>query len=491
VSSKRPQPDVLAATGDNRSVSDSEAPGDGPAPSIVVEPPGPISRELLARGEAILYPGLASGLAPFVIESKSGDTITDVDGNVYLDLASASASVPLGACREELIAPAVEAIRRYGNEDSHALANPAMLDLADRLLAIAPGKLSRVDIALNGTEAVETAIRMMRRATGRPVILGFLGGYHGESTTTAVLGAEDGSISAVERGLVPGFIHAPYPNPYRTPFAPAHPGGTGDPTVDFIRDQLLFHLVEPERVAGVVIEPILGSGGCIAPPDSFWSALVELCREYGWLLCADEVKTGFGRGGTMFALERWGVEPDLLCLGKAMGGGVMPIGALLGNERAMGGFDDLSTGSTWSWLPGSVAAALATLDYYEREDVLGNVAELERTALTYLTEIERRFEAVGDVRAVGCFLAIEFVRDPETKERDTELQHAVAKEMLRRGVLADSSTTSLNLQPSLVMSADRLERALTIVSDSIAAVACARAIGRSPPSSKPSSATAP
>lgn len=193
-------------------------------PSIKVDPPGPISRELLARGETTLYPGLASGLAPLVIESKSGDTVTDVDGNIYLDLASASASVPLGACREDLIEAAVEAIRRYGNEDSHALAHPAMLDLADRLLAIAPGELSRVDIALNGTEAVDTAIRMMRRATGRPVILGFLGGYHGESTATATLGAEDASISAAERALVPGFIHAPYPNPYRTPFAPPRPG---------------------------------------------------------------------------------------------------------------------------------------------------------------------------------------------------------------------------------------------------------------------------
>lgn len=172
----------------------------------------------------------------------------------------------------------------------------------------------------------------------------------------------------------------------------------------------------------------------------------------------------------MFALERWGVEPDLLCIGKAMGGGVMPIGAVLGTERAMGGYEDLSTGSTWSWLPGSVAATLATLDNYEREDVLGNVAALERSAQASLDEIERRFDAVGDVRAVGCFLAIEFVSDRESKQRDPELQDAVANEMLRRGVLADSSTTSLNLQPSLLMSVDRLELAMAIVADSIAAV---------------------
>jgi 4-aminobutyrate aminotransferase-like enzyme len=451
-------------------VPDPDPSTDKVAPKIRVEPPGPRSRELLARGKAYLYPGLAAGLAPFVIDRKSGFTVTDVDGNVYLDLASASASVPIGAGREALIDPAVEAIRRYGNEDSHALAHPAMLELAERLLAVAPAGLSRVDIALNGTEAVETAVRMMRRATGRPVILSFLGQYHGESTTTAALGAEEGSISGADRALVPGFVHAPYPNPYRTPLGPARPGGSGDATVDYIRDQLLFHLVEPDLVAGVVIEPILGSGGCIAPPDSFWPALVGLCEEHDWLLCADEVKTGFGRSGRMFALERWRVEPDLLCLGKAMGGGVMPIGAVLGSERAMAGFDDLSTGSTWSWLPGSVAAAAATLDFYEREDVLGNVARLEHTAAAALAEIKRRFEPVGDVRAVGCFLAIEFVRDRVGKERDPELQHAVASEMLRRGVIADSSTASLNLQPSLTMPSDRLEVAMAIVAEAIAAV---------------------
>jgi 4-aminobutyrate aminotransferase-like enzyme len=425
---------------------------------------------LLARAGTAFYPGLSAGLAPLVIAEKSGYTVTDVDGNVYLDLASASASVPLGACREELVAAAVDAIGRFGNEDSHALANPAMVELAERLIAIAPGPITRVDIALNGTEAVETAIRMMRRATGRPVIIGFLGGYHGESTTTATVGAEAASISGGDRALVPGLVHAPFPNTYRSPLAPSRPGGSGDPTVDNIRDHLLFHLVEPELVAGVVIEPILGSGGCIAPPDSFWPALTELCREHDWLLCADEVKSGFGRGGTMFAVERWGVEPDLICLGKAMGGGAMPIGAVLGSERAMGGFDDLSTGSTWSWLPGSVAAALATLDAFERDDVLGNVAELERVARAALATIEQRFEEVGDVRAHGGFLAIEFVRDRAGRRRDHDLQDRVAAELLRRGVIADSSTTSLNLQPSLLMPPDRLEAALAIVAEAIAAV---------------------
>lgn len=440
-----------------------------PAPAVRTALPGPRSRALLESGEGLLYAGLAADLAPLVLDRKRGYTATDVDGNVFYDLASASASVPLGACREDLIEPAVAAIRRWGNEDSHALSSPPMFELARRLVELAPDSIDRVDIALNGTEAVETAVRLMRRATGRPLVLAFHGGYHGESTATATLGAEAASISAGDRALGTGFFHAPYPNPYRSPLAPARPGGSGDATVDYIRDELLFHLVDPGLVAGVVIEPILGSGGCIAPPDSFWRALTALCSEHGWLLCADEVKTGMGRGGTMLAVERWEVEPDLICMGKALGGGVMPIGAVLGTEAVLGAVDDLSTGSTWSWLPGSVAAALATLDAYEREDVLGNVAALEAVAAERLAGLAGRHERIGDVRAIGCFQAIEFVRDRASKERDPVLQGAVARLALERGILADSSTASLNLQPSLLMPPEALEVAYDLVAESIGA----------------------
>lgn len=443
------------------------------APVISELPPGPRSREILGRIAANAYPGLANHLAPLALTEKRGWTVTDADGNVYLDLASASASVPLGAGRADLLDPAIEALRRFGNEDSHALVSALTADLGERLLAIAPASVSRFDIALNGTEAVEIAVKMMRRASGRPVIVAFHGSYHGESTTTAALGAEAAEISRGLRGLVPGFVHVPYPHPYRTPFRDPRPGGSGDATVDYLRDHVLFHALDPGEVASVIIEPVLGSGGCVAPPDGFWPALVELCKEHDWILCADEVKTGMGRAGHMFAAERWGLEPDLICLGKALGGGVMPIGALLGSERVLGSFDDVPTGSTWAWLPAACAAALATLELYEREPVLENVRELERVATARLDQLRGRHECIGDVRTVGCFIAIEFVRDRDSAERDPALQEAVAEAMLRRGVIADSSTTSLNIQPSLVMPPHSLELALEIIADSIDAALAA------------------
>ena len=439
------------------------------APAISVTPPGPRSREVLDRVEATAYPGTGGHLTPFALASKRAWTATDLDGNVYLDCASASASVPLGAGRPEVLEPAIAAIERYGNEDSHALVSELTAELGERLLAVAPPGLGRYDIALNGTEAVEIAIKLMRRATGRPVIIAFHGSYHGESTLTAALGAEAAEISSGLRGLVPGFVHVPYPHPTRTPLRDPRPGGSGDATVDYIRDHVLFHALDPADVAGVVIEPILGSGGCVAPPDAFWPALTELCREHGWLLCADEVKTGIGRSGHLLAVERWGVKPDLMCLGKALGGGVMPIGALLGTEAVLGAFDDVPTGSTWAWLPGSCAAALATLDVFATEPVLENVRELERVAAGHLGELRDRYERIGDVRAEGCFHAIEFVRDHETRTLDPELQTAVATGMLRRGVIADSSTASLNVQPSLVMPSAELDRVYAIVGESIEA----------------------
>jgi 4-aminobutyrate aminotransferase-like enzyme len=435
-------------------------------PRIVAPPPGPRTREILERQRKVLYRGLADEVGPFVINRKSGYEIEDIDGNVYLDCVSAMASVPLGAGRADITEAAIEALRRYGNEDTHYFSHEYVLPLAERLIDIAPGSMSRVDIALNGTEAVETAIRFMRRATGRQIVIGFMGGYHGEAGTAGAAGAETSDLSYGYRALMPGFVHVPYPNPYRTPFT-ARPGGTGDGTVDYVRDHLLHHAVDPREVAGFLIEPVMGSGGCVAPPDAFWPALVDLCRESGFLLAVDEVKTGFGRTGRMFAVERWGVEPDLMALGKSMGGGVMPIGAVLGTEASMD-FDDVSTGSTWSWLPAACAAALATLDVFGREPVLENVRALETEGIAGLRELAATYEEIGDVRAVGCFMAVEFVKDRETKERDLELQEQVATGCVQRGLLVDPSTTSLNIQPSLTMPVEVMGTVLDILGAAIA-----------------------
>jgi 4-aminobutyrate aminotransferase-like enzyme len=432
-------------------------------PHIVGPVPGPRSREIREAEERVFYPGQTDGAYPIVAARKERWFVEDVDGNVFVDLVSSSASVPFGAGRADVVDSVRDSLMMFGNEDSHALTNPQMVELAERLLAVTPDRLTRVDLALNGTEAIETAIRFMRRATGRPIVIGFQGSYHGESSTTASLGAEHHEISMGLRGLGGGFVHVPYPHSYRTPFGAPRHGGTGDSTIDYLRDYVLFHEVDPGDVAGIVIEPVLGSGGVVIPSSSFWDALVQLCDDHGWLLCLDEVKTGFGRTGELFAADIWNLQPDLMCLGKAMGGGVMPIGAVLGSERAMGSFDDLSTGSTWSWLPAACTAALATLDTFVREPVLENVRALDAVGHELLMPLVDRFDQVGDVRIQGCFMGLEIVADSKTRHRAPDVQRQLAIRMLERGVLVDSSTTSINIQPSLVMPPDDLRDALDVV----------------------------
>lgn len=343
-------------------------------PQIVTAIPGPNSLVQLDRIHRSLYVGHDYASTRVVITGKDGFFIEDADDNRFIDMASGWGSSPFGAPHPEVLDATIEAMRRYGNEDVHHLTNELVTPLAQKLIEVSPASLTRVDIGLSGTEAVEIALRLMRRATGRPLVLGFHGQYHGETAATVGLGAELAEISSRIREITPGFVHVPYPNAYRTPFGPPRKGGTGDATIDYVRDFLLYHSIEPGDVAGVVIEPVVGEGGVLIPPDTFWPALVELCREYGWLLCADEVESGMGRTGTMFAVEHWGVEPDLMCLGKSVSGGVMPMAATLGSEDVMGTFEDTETGSTWSWLPASSAGALKALEIYERDEVLANVA---------------------------------------------------------------------------------------------------------------------
>jgi 4-aminobutyrate aminotransferase-like enzyme len=171
----------------------------------------------------------------------------------------------------------------------------------------------------------------------------------------------------------------------------------------------------------------------------------------------------------MFAVQRWGIRPDLMALGKAMGGGVLPIGAVLGTERAMG-FDDLSTGSTWSWFPASCAAALETLAIFREEPVIDNVLALEAVGAGALGRLQERFPEVGDGRSIGCFQAIELVTDRVTKERDADRQRALAERLAARGILADSSTTSLNIQPSLVLPVETLETAYGVIEEELAGI---------------------
>ncbi len=297
----------------------------------------------------------------------------------------------------------------------------------------------------------------MREATGRPFVIAFFGQYHGESYTGQALSAQRSDFSPRMRHLTPGYLHVPFPYPYRCPFHRS--GGTCDGTcvTDYIEHDLTFHLVSPDEIAGVLIEPILGEGGVLVPPDPFWEALSDLCRRRGWLLCLDEVETGFGRTGRMFAAEHWGVEPDLMCLAKGLSGGGMPIGAVLMSDAVAEAGQAVNTGGTWAGQPAACLGALAALDVFERDDVLAHVAHLEALAERHLGPL-RELDTVGEVRIKGLYIAIDMVSDPETRQRAPHLARAIHDLMLRRGVVGiEDGVTHYRLLPALNMDSSLFE----------------------------------
>ena len=294
---------------------------------------------------------------PLVMARKSDWLIEDVDGNTFADHVSAWGSTPLGAKPAAAVAAAAAAQAEQGMEITDYVFSEPPLLLAERLVEIAPPGLTRVGPSISGTEAVETGVKLAREATGRPIILSFYGQYHGESTyLTAAASTDLSDVPSNSAQYVSGIVFAPYPNRFRAPF---HSGpGPYDDTiyVDFIEQYVLVHQVDPEQVAGVLIEPVVGEGGIVIPSAAFWQRLVALCKRFGWMLILDEVQTGLGRCGTMFAAELWDLEPDVLLLGKGLAGGAQPIAAVLATEHVMAE-SDVSPGGTFAWTPPACAGS--------------------------------------------------------------------------------------------------------------------------------------
>ncbi len=286
-------------------------------PSVTTELPGPRSAELFARTDGALSGALTDhDEVPFVESRKRGWIIEDADGNTFADHVSAWGSTPLGANPPEVLAAVHAAQERYGMEISDYVHNEESVLLSERLAEIAPTGVTRSAFAVSGTLAVEAGVKLAREATGRPMILTFHGQYHGESTyLTAGASSDLAEVTTQSAQYVAGLVFAPYPNAFRAPF---HWGpGPYDDTMfaDFIEDWLLVHQVEPEQIAGVLIEPVLGEGGILIPSQAFWDRLMAMCRRWGWKLILDEVQTCMGRCGPMFACQRWdGLDPDILLL---------------------------------------------------------------------------------------------------------------------------------------------------------------------------------
>jgi 4-aminobutyrate aminotransferase-like enzyme len=442
-------------------------------PVVRTELPGPQSQALFDRLDPVHMGTLDHREVPFVEARKVDWMIEDVDGNTFADHCSAWGSTPLGATPEAVQRAVTEAQLRYGMEISNYVASEPVVALAERLVEIAPPGLTRISMGVSGTLVVEAGVKLAREATGRPMILSFYGQYHGESTyLTAGMSTDLSEVPTQHAQYVAGLVFAPYPNRFRAPFH-SGPGPFDDQWyLDYLEEWVLVHQVEPTQIAGVLIEPVLGEGGILIPSQGFWDRLTDMCKRWGWKLILDEVQTCMGRCGTMFAAERFGLEPDILLLGKGFAGGGQPIAAVLGTEDVMAG-SSLHLGGTFAWTPAAAAGALANIDAILDSGALDNAMRLEAIALEELAPAVERHAQVGEVRAAGAFVGIEFVQDAETLRPAPAFHRDVHLAAVRRGILGITQWGKwiYRLQPAIDMPEDLFRWSCRQIVDAIDEVA--------------------
>lgn len=430
-----------------------------PAPHIRVAPPGPRARAVLRR---IRQSVILSSTQPYplVVDRSAGSHVWDVDGNCYLDF-TAGIAVSAAAHGHRHI---VEAIRTQAERLIHfSFADfyyPSYVRLAERLARLAPGRdAKQVYLCNSGAEAIEAAIKLVRHSTRRPYILAFYNAFHGRTLGAVSLTS---SKSVQRRGfapLLPGVFHAPFPDPYR-----ARSVNPSADCLDYIENVLFRTVLPPEETAGIFVEPIQGEGGLIVPPDEFLQGLRRLCDRYGILLVADEVQTGMGRTGKFFAIEHAGVIPDIICMAKALGGG-LPLGAIIARKRIVS-WEKGSHTSTFGGNPVACEAGLATLEVIEKEGLMRNAAEQGNYILHRLRQIQERSRWVGDIRGRGLLIGVEFVRDKRTKARAESERDRIVQEAFRHGLLLlPCGRNAIRISPPLSISREEVDQGLAVLEE--------------------------
>jgi len=426
-------------------------------PHLVTALPGPKARQMVERDHRVVSPSYTRDY-PLVAQTGRGALIEDVDGNTFLDFAAGIAVVATGHCHPEVVAAiqkqAAELIHMSGTDFYY----PGMVELAERLAAIAPGKgPKRVYFGNSGTEAIEAAMKLARYHTRRNNFIAFHGCFHGRTLGSLSLTAS----KAVQRKgfgpLLGGVFHASYPNTYRGAHG-IRPEFAAADALAFLENEMFKRITDPEDVAAVFIEPIQGEGGYVPAPAEFLVGLERLCRQHGILLVADEVQSGMGRTGKWWALEHSGIEPDIICTAKGIASG-LPLGAVIARAEVMD-WKPGSHASTFGGNPVAVAASLATLRLLE-QGLMANAARMGEYILQSLSGWRERHPCVGDVRGKGLMIGIELVRDQKTKEPAPELRESILEMAFQRGLLLlGAGENALRLAPPLVIDEEQAEFAV-------------------------------
>ncbi|MBK7521616.1 MAG: acetyl ornithine aminotransferase family protein [Gammaproteobacteria bacterium] len=432
-------------------------------PHICTELPGPNARALIARDARVVSPSYPRDY-PFVMAHGRGAEIWDVDGNRFLDFAAGIAVCSTGHAHPQVVAAIREAAEKFLHISSDFW-HEYQVRLAERINEINPfGEDTMSFMCQSGTEAVEGALKLARYVTGRQRFIGFLGGFHGRTMGSLSFTA---SKYTQQKGFfpsMPGVTHVPYPNSYRPLFSGEDQGRA---VLEYIENVLFRSNLPANEVAGILIEPFQGEGGYLLPPPGFLSGLRALCDRHGILLIFDEVQSGIGRTGKMFACQHEQVRPDIMTLAKGLGSG-MPIGLVISKKRYMEKWTRGAHGNTYGGNPVCCAAALATIDLVQGE-YMHNADAVGSYLLERLHEMQTRFDCIGEVRGKGLFIGMELVESQTCRTPAVDLCQRVLERGFHNGiVLLNCGSSTLRLMPPLMIDRATADEALALIEGSLA-----------------------
>lgn len=434
------------------------------APHIKVKPPGPKAKEVVERDHQYTAPAYGR-VYPLVVTQAQGMVVEDVDGNLFLDFMAGIAVTSTGHCHPRVVKAIEEQARKLLHICGSDFYYEPMVDLVEKLSRLAPGSgPKKVFLTNSGTETVEAAIKLARFATGRKHLVAFLGSFHGRSLGSLSLTASRAAQRTHFSPLIPDVHHIPFAYCSRCPYH-LHYGSCGIDCVEYLETGLFRQKVAPEEVAAIFVEPIQGEGGYVVPPPEYLPMLQEICRRHGILLVVDEIQSGFGRTGKMFACEHWGIEPDILCVAKGIASG-MPLGAMIARSE-ISTWTRGTHGSTFGGNPVACAAALATIQLLE-EGLVANAAEVGSYLKDRLTELKGRHSAIADVRGLGLMIGVEFARTDGRRTPDTAMRDRVMRNCFEKGLLVlGCGESTLRFCPPLIVTREEAATAVEIFDSAI------------------------
>ncbi|MFZ5570139.1 MAG: acetyl ornithine aminotransferase family protein [Thermodesulfobacteriota bacterium] len=433
-------------------------------PVIKTPLPGPNAKKRIKVDQKYVSPSYTR-VYPLVVDKAKGVWIHDVDGNMFLDFTSGIAVCATGHCHPKVVDSIVKQAKRLLHMSGTDFYYTPQIDLAQKLSAIAPGKgVKKVYFGNSGAEAVEAAFKLARWHTRRELNIAFFGAFHGRTMGALSLTASKTVQKRHYNPLVPGITHIPYAYCYRCPYNLTYPK-CDIACVDWVENTLFRTTIPPEEVAAIFVEPIQGEGGYIVPPPEFHQKLHRLAQRYGILYIADEVQSGMGRTGRMFAMEHFGVDPDIMSLAKGIASG-LPLGAMVARSEIMT-WEAGSHASTFGGNPLSCQAALQTIELLE-QNLIENARRQGERLMAGLREIQKEHECIGDVRGKGLMIGVELVADRETKKPAGDQRGRIIRGAFEKGLLLlGCGINSLRFCPALSVSSPEIDACLSIFHDVI------------------------